>query len=272
MSGHRLAFVGGLHRSGTSPLARALGSHPQISVLRGTGVVEDEGQHLQDVYPTAKTYGGAGRFARSPRAHLTEASPLVTPDAARRLRAAWDPYWDLDRPVLLEKSPPNLVMGRFLQALFPGSALVVVVRHPVVVALSTKKWRGALSADPRRYESLPSLVEHWLAAHRVLEADLPALRSVHVVRYEHLVRDPGGELSAVLDLLGLDGPVPQGLLEGGRSLRYEQRWDALASPLHPWHRQRRRIERDLAEPVRRFGYDVADLQAVPSLPSGVLAR
>ena len=61
--GGRFVFVGGLHRSGTTPLARVLGAHPEISGLSGTGVSEDEGQHLQDVYPRIRAHGGMGRFA-----------------------------------------------------------------------------------------------------------------------------------------------------------------------------------------------------------------
>ena len=66
LAGHKLVFVGGLHRSGTTPLARVLAEHPDVSgfgATRPTGVTEDEGQHLQDLYPAARAYGGAGRFA-----------------------------------------------------------------------------------------------------------------------------------------------------------------------------------------------------------------
>jgi len=58
MTDHRLVFVGGLHRSGTTPLTRCLAAHSQISGFEGTGVEEDEGQHLQTVYPPARAHGG----------------------------------------------------------------------------------------------------------------------------------------------------------------------------------------------------------------------
>ena len=68
----RLVFVGGLHRSGTTLFAKLLTGHPDVSGLSNTGVWEDEGQHLQDVYPPAAEFGGLGRFAFADGAHMTE--------------------------------------------------------------------------------------------------------------------------------------------------------------------------------------------------------
>ena len=165
-SGHQVVFVGGLHRSGTTLLARMLGEHPQVSGLQDTGVWEDEGQHLQDVYPTAKKLGGPGRFAFHPQAHLDARSPLIDHDARARLLAAWEPFWDLDRRVLVEKSPPNLVRMRFLQAVFPQARFVAVLRHPLAVSYATQKW----SRTP-----LATLLRHWVVAHERFMADVPHL-------------------------------------------------------------------------------------------------
>ena len=63
MPDHTYVFVGGLHRSGTSLLARSLEAHPSVSGFRGTGVPEDEGRRMQSVYPAGNRLGGAGRFA-----------------------------------------------------------------------------------------------------------------------------------------------------------------------------------------------------------------
>ncbi len=260
-AGHEMVFIGGLHRSGTTPLARTLASHPEVSGLSGTGVAEDEGQHLQPVYPKAKVYGGSGRFARDPRSHLTESSPLLTPDTAARLRTAWDPYWDLSRRVLVEKSPPNVVMGRFLQAAFPGSAVIVVVRHPVIVALSTKKWRRLVSRDLTRYTTLATLVDNWVQAHQRLREDAAHLERLHVLCYEDLVSDPVPELERIQHFLGLSTPLSPEGIRPDRSTVYEDRWREYGSPVRPGGWQRRLIERRSGAAIAEFGYDVFDLEA-----------
>ena len=186
MTPQRLVFVAGLHRSGTTLLARCLATHPAIAGLKGTGVPEDEGQHLQDVFPTARALGGPGRFALRREAHLTESSPLASAESRERLLRAWAPYWDGTRPILLEKSPPNLLRTRFLQALFPEAAFVAVVRHPIAVSLATRKWC---------HRPMPWLLQHWLAAHRTFRQDRSVLRRSLCVSFETLVREPEATLA-----------------------------------------------------------------------------
>jgi hypothetical protein len=256
---HRLVFVAGLHRSGTTPLARVLAQHPQVSGLSGTGVTEDEGQHLQSVYPPALTYGGPGRFANDPRAHLTERSRLATPDNAERLTRSWTPFWDMEREVLLEKSPPNLVMTRFLQQMFPEASFVVVVRHPVAVTLATAKWRT--------HATLRQLLEHWFVAHDLFCEDLAHLRRVHVLKYEDLVGSPEATLAALGDFLQLDGPIPTSLVRADQSRSYEQRWSAMATSGRPWQRrQHQRLIADFEGRAKGYGYSLVDLDNVGPFP------
>lgn len=189
-----IVFLTGLHRSGTSPLYRLLSSHPEISGFAGTGVPEDEGQHLQGVVPPAKAYGGPGRFAFDPASYLDESSPLATAGNALAIWDAWRPWWDTQKPVLLEKSPPTLVRLRFFRALFPKSRAVVLVRHPMAVAKATQKWSGTTLAE---------LILHWCVAHERFLADRSHLdRQVHVVRYEDCVRDTAQVIKEVLSFLG----------------------------------------------------------------------
>jgi Sulfotransferase family len=244
MGDHRFVFVGGLHRSGTSMLARCLAEHPDVSGFHDTGVPEDEGQHLQDVYPAANRLGGAGRFAFSPLAHLTEDSPLVTERNRRRLFEQWSRHWDLERPVLLEKSPPNVTRTRFLQAMFPQSQFVIVTRHPVAVALATSKWTRS---------TVPRMIEHWLRCHETLLEDAPRLAHLTVLRYEDFVADPQirlAELQAFLDLPPHPVEVP---LRPGLNDAYFAAWERRRrNPLRRLLLDRSATRLD--ERVRRFGY------------------
>jgi hypothetical protein len=266
IAGERLVFVAGLHRSGTTPLARWLAASPHVSGLRDTGVFEDEGQHLQRVLPAAREHGGPGRFAFARAMHELETSPRATPAIARRLLEAWTPYWELDRRLLLEKSPPNLLRTRLLQALFPGAAFVVVIRHPAAVALATEKW----IRRPRRWVCAPSLLRHWLHAHELFLADAARLERLVVVRYEELAADPEPVLRRLGAFLGLPEPPP--LPPDARGRVDDLYFDAWRSP-------RPALRRALAAAsgvalerrVRRFGYSLRDLHAHP-VPDPALAR
>lgn len=262
MTDQTLVLIGGMHRSGTSLLHRLLSEHPDASGFSGTGVEEDEGQHLQSVYPPAKRHGGPGRFGFDPDAHLTERSPLVSERNRARLLDEWGRHWDLSRPVLLEKSPPNLIRTRFLQALFPGSSQVVVVRHPIAVACATQKWSRT---------SYTSLIEHWLVCHETLLADLEHVQRLMVIRYEQLVADPDRTLAAVFRFIGLE-PIASGLgVRGDVNAAYFRRWRA-----NRWNPYKRfdtdRAVRRLAARAGRFGYSLERPERDGRLPAEMERR
>jgi hypothetical protein len=179
--------------------------------------------------------------------HLTESSPLVSEQSAATLFEEWSPHWDLSRPLLLEKSPPNLLKTRFLQALFPNSAFVVLVRHPIPVSLATARWRRT-----RRYHRL---LEHWLRCHALFEADRDQLERVYVTQYEQLVREPEAVLQGIFEFLELEPiapnePVEQGANEGyfaqWRELKRDPRMRAYLDLASLWYERR----------VRRYGYSL----------------
>lgn len=245
---HTHVFIGGLHRSGTSLVHRCLTQHPDVSGFANTGVTEDEGQHLQTVYPAANRHGGPGRFGFDRAAYLDETSPLVSAESRRRLEHEWSRHWDLSRPVLVEKSPPNLIRTRFLQALFPDARQIVVVRHPIAVSCATRKWS---------WTSYTGLIEHWLLCHERLLADAPQLPQLHVIRYEDFVADPDNRLAAAFRYIGIE-PGPSGLrVRAAINDAYFRRWSS-----NRWNPVKRfDTDRALAryeERVQRFGYSLRE--------------
>ena len=187
-------FVCGLHRSGTTILAKSIGDFENCTLFRDTGVLMDEGQFLQNVYPADIAHGGAGRFGFKREAHLTEASSVLTADAAERLRSAWQRHWDPDKSIRVEKTPGNLLMTRFLQAVFPSAYFIIIRRDPVAVALATQKWSRT---------SLNSLFDHWLRCHDIFTADKPHLEHCYQLTYEDYTSDPQKYMFEIATFLGL---------------------------------------------------------------------
>jgi hypothetical protein len=216
------------------------------SGFSGTGAIEDEGQFLQSVYPIAANYGGPGRFGFADEMHLTENSPLITEANQRRVVAEWSTHWDCDRDVLIEKSPPNLLKTRFLQAMFPKARFIIVLRHPIANALATKKWSGT---------SLISLIHHWVVCNELMLTDMKHLEQVTVTRYEDLVASGDRELVRLQRFIGLTPCTYGPKLDPAINAAYFARWGRMRrSPLRSLYREM--ITRRFETRVSRFGYSL----------------
>lgn len=128
-----------------------------------------------------------------PGFRLTEANASAS--AGLQLWEQWRPYWQpgADTRVLLEKTPGNIALTRFLAAAFRpsrGVRLVMLVRHPVGMTNTLRKAQAA------GREAL--LVENWLRVHEQLLEDLPRATALGppgharalVVRWEDLMQQP----------------------------------------------------------------------------------
>jgi hypothetical protein len=245
---NRFVFLGGLHRSGTSLVFQCLRDHPQISGFANTGVPEDEGQHLQSVYPRAAEFGGAGVFGFAPEAHQTESSTLISPANRSKLLAEWSPHWDLSKPVLLEKTPQNLLQTRLLQALFPDACFILVMRHPVAVAYATRKWS---------HTSLYSLLAHWVHCHDLFRQDSTRLQRVLVLRYEEFVANPVAVLQRVYAFLGLEFHAPHVQVRSDVNQKYLLQWARDSQGIMTrWNC--RHLQEQFCHQVASWGYDFPD--------------
>lgn len=94
--------------SGSTVLWKLLSTSANVSAL------PDEGQFLPEVedYMREKPWD---------RGHS-----LPWPE----IKAVWETYWDHSKPVLLEKSPPNLIRTREILAHFQPVKFVIMVRNP----------------------------------------------------------------------------------------------------------------------------------------------
>ncbi|MCM3735097.1 sulfotransferase [Bacillus cytotoxicus] len=241
MNSKKFVFICGLHRSGTTILSKLLREHYEISGFRNTGSPMDEGQHLQTVFPPAKRYGGPGVFAFDNASYLDEHSNIITPENKNKLFFEWGKHWDLSKPILLEKSPPNIIRTRFLQEMFPNSYFIVIKRHPVAVSLATNAFSG-------KNIELEKLIEHWILCHKQLEKDLPLLKNTITIKYEELVANPENILHSISNFISCN-PIDVALpINSNTNEKYLKKWMGLPAT------KRADIVNKYERDINAFGY------------------
>jgi len=112
------------------------------------------------------------------------------------IKRVWESYWDREKPVLLEKSPPNLIRTGDLLAHFEPVRFIVMVRNPYAQSeglIRRNKWNIRKAAN----FSLMCL--------RRQRENARDLDNAMVLTYESLVQDPAGtceRLTAFVPELG----------------------------------------------------------------------
>jgi hypothetical protein len=247
-------FLAGLHRSGTSLLHEIVREHPGISGFSGTGVPEDEGQHLQSVYKPAIAFGGPGKFVFDRNSYMDESHPLANQQSANEIFMQWSKYFDLSCNYLVEKSPPNIIRTRFLQKLFPNSKFIVILRHPLAVSYATKKWSNT---------SIASLLDHSLLAYEIFLKDMEALRSIYVLRYEEFVLEPQNVINKIFNFIGIETI----------KLSHDVRTNVNEKYFLMWERERKVWNQALKSEIlgiearaNRFGYSIESYNELTPLP------
>ncbi|SEP75498.1 Sulfotransferase family protein [Virgibacillus subterraneus] len=246
MDSKKFVFICGLHRSGTTLLFRLLREHNQISGFQNTGVPRDEGQHLQTVFTPAKKHGGPGLFAFDKDAYLTEKSALITPENKEKLYDEWSKYWDLSKPILIEKSPPSIIRTRFFQEMFSNSYFIVIKRHPIAVSFAT-------NAFSKKTVDLEKLIEHWLVSQKQVERDLPLLDRAMEIKYEDLVADSDNVLSTISDFIGVDSIEPSLPIKPNTNSKYQEQWMELSQE------KRNNIAEKYEKEINAFGYSFSEI-------------
>ncbi len=189
-------FVLGVNNSGTTLLTRILGLHPYIRDLHA------EGQRLTRALP--KPIDFDLRRMWSHRIDAFRWTEDDDPTPAARAMYDWAPHFARGSGYLLEKSPPNTVRSRWLQANFRPCRFLVVTRNPYAVAEGVRR---------RRNCTLEEAAEHWALAHTALHEDFPLLQHALHITYERLCDDTQAVLRDIESFLNLPQPFDMQLLE-----------------------------------------------------------
>ena len=97
------------------------------------------------------------------------------------VKTVWEQHWDLDRPVLLEKSPPNLIRAKQLADHFDPAYFFVVWRNPYAHCESQIRRNGN---PPMRAAAFA------INCLRHQQANIESLDRVLPISYEQLTEKP----------------------------------------------------------------------------------
>lgn len=184
-SDHRIIFVVGAPRSGTTLMERVLNSHSKLfSMQQETGLIS-----LRNIF--SRDHFGLSREEN--KQLFSESSDLVDffTRAARLLESR------NEGRTLIEKTPQHVLHIGFLTRYFPNARFVNVVRDGRDAYCSSRKHPNVRLNSPAIY------ARYWK---RCIDAGLSVKANpiVHTVRYEDFTSDPQSHLQKVMAFLDLE--------------------------------------------------------------------
>lgn len=108
-----------------------------------------------------------------------------------KIKSVWESYWDMDKPILLEKSPPNIIRTQAILANFQPVKFIVMVRNPYAHAeglMRRNQW------SIKRAANFSAMCLRTQLANRELDNTL-------VMTYESLVQDPAKACRQLVEFL-----------------------------------------------------------------------
>jgi len=216
---HRIAFLVGCPRSGTTLLERVLEAHPGLVSASETATFGHAvwGPLVAALNAERKVEGMADALGR-----ITKA----------RLHAARDMHWSLlpdalEQPVggrlVLDKNPSNLALLAAIKCLHPEAPLLVARRDPRALAWSCYTQHFTVNGESAAFLDLETtsahiatMLKHWTTLRERIA------QPWREVWYENVVKDLPGQARETLEFLGL--PWREEVLG------YHERTDLVRSP------------------------------------------
>ncbi|MGH8293565.1 MAG: sulfotransferase family protein, partial [Gammaproteobacteria bacterium] len=184
------AFLAGFPRSGTTLLDSMLDGHPDIVVL-------EERATEQAMIATLNQLPGGYPEALGP---LTSGQHAQVTESYFRAAALAEG----DRRRVVDKSPFLTVHLGMVQRIFPGAAVIFMLRHPCDVVLSCFMTSLELNSGTVHFTRINTSVELYCKVMSLWQRYCEVLPlNMLQVRYEDLLDHPEAKLRQVLDFLGV---------------------------------------------------------------------
>ncbi len=194
--------------SGSTVLHRLLETSPYVSAL------PDGGQCLSEVRDVMRA------------AAWDKTQNLPWAD----IRAAWETYWDTSKPLLLEKSPPNMIRAAEIEAAFDPACFIVMMRAPYahIEGLARRGHVPPMNLkNAGRAQAVARAAELWLSFAETQRETIAKSQNVMWLTYEQLTQDTDVAITKLQEFLpelgSLDASARFGIhsVEGTRARELE---------------------------------------------------
>lgn len=250
-----LTFIVGFPRSGTTLLDQVLDSHPQVRTMEERPLLAMLRENI-DADPQRAFHA---------LAHLssTQANEL----REQYMKAAQEEVSLFPGAMLVDKFPLNITRIPLIHRLFPEARIILALRHPCDVCLSCFMQLFGVNEAMANFFTFPDAARMYgqvMKLWKLYEETLPL--NYHRIRYEDVVQDFRGEISRLLDYLGLPwNDKVEKFYEHAqqRGKINTPSYHQVSEPIYSraayrWERYRKFIEPDLpvlAPFIEYFGYE-----------------
>jgi hypothetical protein len=107
------------------------------------------------------------------------------------IKARWEQEWDMTKPLLLEKSPPNIVRAAEIENAFDPSYFVALIRNPYAFCESAR----------RRKNTIRGAAERWVECATYQVRNIKGLKNLIYFRYEDFADGPEQIKTQILDFM-----------------------------------------------------------------------
>lgn len=216
-----MIHIHGFHHSGTGVLRQAvmnaLGTRAsELISAPGMRAPENEGQHLQSVYPTyaqrstkVKCSDAEFRLDRFTKYYCPKLAELIDDKRSDLLFEQWSQYWDIEATFLVQKTPTfDLVLLEGLSKYQPVH--LTVMSHPFA-------WRSAVF-NFAPIELLHTWLKTWGHVLEILHSS--SIKHYAVVKFENILLDTEGIVEQINNFLS---NVANSTLESTQFHRHSRR-------------------------------------------------
>jgi hypothetical protein len=159
---------------------------------------------LTEILSTSKNVSCNNNIGLREGQHLPEAHDLLftknrwDPNKEidwNRIKKIWSKYWDRSKPILLEKSPPNICRANNIDKVFSNSKYICLIRDPY----------AQIQSNIRRYNTdIKVAAEKYISYLKFQKKNIENLENTLVISYEELADNPSNakeKISTFLPLL-----------------------------------------------------------------------